>query len=1463
MNTQEKHQFEPVLPQAHDDPTLSKPPIFFNRTADKGMIKRLIAWFLVHYGLADTVSMIEDLKQVGFQYATRAGISLGIEDLRIPPTKPRLLQEAHREINRMEFRYQQGYVSLVERFQKVIDTWNGTSELLKDDVVENFLATDPLNPVYMMAFSGARGNLSQVRQLVGMRGLMSNPQGEIIDLPIRSNFREGLTVTEYIISCYGARKGLVDTALRTANSGYLTRRLVDVAQDIVIRMTSCSPSAYPLISFTKSGKEVVYPLEERLLGRVLAIGAFNQEGELISGPDTAISQEIAVQLMDCDPKEILVRSVLLCKSKRGLCRLCYGWNLGTGTIVSIGEAVGIIAAQSIGEPGTQLTMRTFHTGGVFAGGVTNEIRAPHAGLVHYPRPIHPKWVRTRHGQFGILISEKIEIIFEHESKKTIQVFDAGTVLTIHEGEKVHTNQLIGEIPAHGTLVTGWRSLKSGVDGEVRFDELELLKQRPRSDRTSPVRLDPRVCNKAHLWILQGHVNTFEMPIQLVANIGDKVEKDSIVSTTKQVVSEEGRIIYRYDEKRGKEQTIITHAFGSVQFDGVDAWLPTKSQGIKQSIRTTGGKLSISSQGMTLSATKIKQEGIGSFDWPALAEPSIEEDEELEEAYKKTKDPIIQPTPYPLQYCVLPEQKYVIQAQEGWIISVLGGQSVGASQSLATYVDSQWEVEQGQLSIRSIEYRVHDQSWIQVITPSLVEIESGRGSYHLMAKAGWIIPISTKIRCKDYRLISGSILLGKWSLPISRFAVEQAASYPAILIRPIHTYPVYPTTIWDETINWQRGIASIGSNDWHPRCIAPTYQAPSYVESFKGRQTFTGEEKQEGNKPVEITSKNRRKSAANSSHETRMTQNRTWPIVLADTRIQKGASPIQIEWTWPHAKNPWISPNHGAIAGHIRFVNMTILDSSSISTKQELDHREAQVIPTTQTVSGVHRLTPLLEKTVFSQDDGEIQRMLPFSRALVKPVRTNRSKTRRNASGKTQVKAQARSQAKARSVRLKLKETVKTRSQEKFTNEMKKQLAKSSEGNKGFQIRQALFPKKLIRLMVVLRPVDIMTFATYGARVCIPLGAMIYQGEELFEGASTPISGQLIEIRRDRVTLRIGQPYRVGWQSRLMVTRDQIVKAEKVLAHLLYFKTKTGDIVQGLPKIEEILEARRKKGNEIIRSNLQDFVQQFYQDNLDEGFSRKYASTRTMRAMQVLILRRVQLVYRSQGVQISDKHLEIISLRMTSRVLVEKAYGTGILPGEIIEKRRADMLNQGRTRIRYCPIVLGITKASLTTKGFISSASFQETTRVLTQAVLQGKSDWLLGLKENVILGRLIPAGVGIYGHWVGPHEFNIKQMLKLWVLPPIITGQSTMRAMFHSTTRYWQDLEAVMESPNKLYPVTPYKCYPDTQHLAGLSIWMPEFEFRRFETFTEEEMVAAESLFTAHPNCHARRINNKQLNSLI
>jgi len=377
---------------------------FFNQCFDKNRLKNFVLWFLLQYGEHKTIQLVEQLKNVGFNYASKAGISLGIDDLRVPPKKGELIYEAEKQTYLTLNQYNRGEITGVERFQRLIDTWHRTSETLKQEVINHFEATDILNPVYMMAFSGARGNISQVRQLVGMRGLMADPQGQILDFPIRSNFREGLTLTEYIISSYGARKGIVDTALRTANAGYLTRRLVDVAQHVIISNFDCGTRRGIFLTNMKEGNKTIITLTQRLVGRILA-----RDLTVVSSQKTISNykrnEEITLDLaFEIGKKfeKVFVRSPLTCETPKLICQLCYGWSLAQGNLVSIGEAVGVVAAQSIGEPGTQLTMRTFHTGGVFSGDVSDQIRAPFNGFIEYISAIPGTLIRTPEGKIAFL-----------------------------------------------------------------------------------------------------------------------------------------------------------------------------------------------------------------------------------------------------------------------------------------------------------------------------------------------------------------------------------------------------------------------------------------------------------------------------------------------------------------------------------------------------------------------------------------------------------------------------------------------------------------------------------------------------------------------------------------------------------------------------------------------------------------------------------------------------------------------------------------------------------------------------------------------------------------------------------------------------------------------------------------------------------------------------------------------------
>ncbi len=393
-------------------------------------------------GAPGAAKIIDKMKEAGFKYATKGGVTIGICDIVIPERKKDILREADAEVELVKSHYNRGLMTDDERYQKVTDRWTKAT----DDLTEELMVTlKEDNPVYMMATSGARGNKQQIRQLAGMRGLMADPSGRIIDLPIRANFREGLTVLEYFISTHGARKGLADTALRTADSGYLTRRLVDVSQDVIVREDDCGTTDGAFVADIREGRQLIKPLFDRIVGRIsLKDVVHPQTGEVIVPADTFIDETLAQKVILAEIPKVEIRSVIACKSKHGVCVKCYGRNLATSRLVDVGEAVGIIAAQSIGEPGTQLTMRTFHTGGVAGDDIT-------AGL---PRVEELFEARKPKGK-GILAEAAGEIeIVDLDDKKDITIITEDgerRTVTVHYGARLKVAN--GDVVVAGTPLT--------------------------------------------------------------------------------------------------------------------------------------------------------------------------------------------------------------------------------------------------------------------------------------------------------------------------------------------------------------------------------------------------------------------------------------------------------------------------------------------------------------------------------------------------------------------------------------------------------------------------------------------------------------------------------------------------------------------------------------------------------------------------------------------------------------------------------------------------------------------------------------------------------------------------------------------------------------------------------------------------------------------------------------------------
>src|SRR5437868_5797445 len=471
---------------------------FINGLLKKKGLSQLVHYCYLKFGLSITVTMLDQVKALGFLYATRAGISIGIDDMIVPSEKAGLVRAAEKQVIEVVQQYQEGAITQGERYNKIIEIWSKVTERVSEEMFKTMEEDDTtgryLNPIYIMADSGARGSKQQIRQLSGMRGLMAKPSGEIIEQPITANFREGLDVLQYFISTHGARKGLADTALKTADSGYLTRRLVDVAQDVIISENDCGTTEGIYVEPIIESGEIIEPLRDRIVGRVALEDQKDYEGNVIVAVNHEITEDLAAAIQAAGIERVKIRSVLTCESKRGVCQLCYGRNLATGRLVERGEAVGIISAQSIGEPGTQLTMRTFHIGGTATGSSEQSKQDAKAG--GFVKFLNIATVRNAKGELIAMNRSGIIAILDDKGreKERYQVVYGAKIL-FADGAKVKTNQILLEWDPYTfsilTEVSGvvhFKDLNEGLTMQEQVDEITGRSQWVVMDSTDEKRI---------------------------------------------------------------------------------------------------------------------------------------------------------------------------------------------------------------------------------------------------------------------------------------------------------------------------------------------------------------------------------------------------------------------------------------------------------------------------------------------------------------------------------------------------------------------------------------------------------------------------------------------------------------------------------------------------------------------------------------------------------------------------------------------------------------------------------------------------------------------------------------------------------------------------------------------------------------------------------------------------------------
>jgi DNA-directed RNA polymerase subunit beta' len=1224
-------------------------PPFRNRVIDKKALRNLVAWAYKHHGTAATAAMADELKDLGFHYATQAAVSISVDDLRIPDDKTTLLAEAEQQITETEERYRLGEITEVERHTKVIDTWTETNERLVAAVRRNFNEKEPLNSVWMMANSGARGNMSQVRQLVGMRGLMANPQGEIIDLPIRTNFREGLTVTEYVISSYGARKGLVDTALRTADSGYLTRRLVDVAQDVIVREDDCGTTRGIVIDADERGG-----FGSKLVGRLAAEPIVAADGTILAARDSEIDPPLSRRIEAAGVRSVLARSPLTCEASRSVCRKCYGWALAHNELVDLGEAVGIIAAQSIGEPGTQLTMRTFHTGGVSTA-ETGVVRSLLEGVVEFDAKARLRSHRTPHGVEAHLAETDFMLTVKPSGSGKPQKLDitSGSILFVNDGESVPADTTLAQISSGAqvkkSVEKATKDVICDLAGQVRFED--VIQPREVTDRQGNI--THKAQRLGRLWVLSGDV--YNLP----PNALPVVATNTAVST--------GEVL--------AESRLQSEFGGAVRL--------RESAGDSREVQIVTASL-------TLKDCKLVGESTHSGEiW-----------------HLEGKDNI----------------RYLLKTQPG--------SKIGSGEVIAELADDRFRTQTGG-TVR--------------FAPGLA-IKKARSAKHgyEVSKGGTLlwIPQETHEINKDISLLM--IEDGQW--------IEAGTE----VVKDIFSQTAGIVTVTQKNDILREIIVRSGDL----RQISDSKILSRYDD---GRMVNPGEEIAPG-------------LVAEAMH-----------FVESVETPQGGAlllRPVE-EYAIPDA----------AHLPELASVRQNGGPALTLRATQRLTYKDGELI---KSVDGVELLrTQLILETVDTT---------PQMTVDVEAVADKRAKTIE------------RLQLVILETLLVRRDTLSDASHGSTHTELQVEDGDSVKRGDVVATTQILckedgvvqLPEPLagepIRRLIVERSTDTRRLDLGGATPLVSVGQRLVDGDSLADGMASPCCGQVEAIDGDGLIIRLGRPYMVSPDSVLHVRDGELVQRGDGLALLVFERQKTGDIVQGLPRIEELLEARRprdsavlcrKPGSVEIKQGEEDdsitvsvteadeqvseypillgrtvmvsdgqqvragdlltdgpinpheLLECFFED-LRSRKPTMEAAQEAISKLQFRMVTEVQNVYKSQGVSISDKHIEVIVRQMTSKVRVEDAGDTTLLPGELIELRQVEQVNSaiavtGGAPAEFTPVLLGITKASLNTDSFISAASFQETTRVLTEAAIEGKSDWLRGLKENVIIGRLIPAGTGFGG----------------------------------------------------------------------------------------------------------------------
>ena len=1322
---------------------------FQNCQIAKKDISGLIKKVYNGYDLTVVGQTLDNLKALGFKYATTSGVTISIKDLIDPPKKLALIEQAENKVAELQARYEKGEITRDEKKQQQVEVWTKTTE----NVTDNLKATlkedakdGEYNSVYMMAYSGARGNWDQMRQLAGMRGLMSNPKGEIMPFPIKANFREGLKMSEYFISTYGARKGLVDTALRTADSGYLTRRLVDVAHDVVITCEDCGSENGVEVSAIRQNRtpnnvmidDIMASISERIAGRVLAKTVINPEtgkaleislngetivceaglyctdniakaiedhceivlpieklttdficseqivdpvsNKLILRPDRPFNDYVLERMRECGYKEckcrgkIIMRSPLTCRSKSGICQKCYGADLATGRLVDVGEAVGVIAAQSIGEPGTQLTMRTFHTGGV-AFAQRSFIKSRTAGKADF-RTLKIEEVTDRskfeitNGQdtpdsneFGsdskhVVVGGYLTIIDKNKRKDTLQI-PLGSEMAIKDGDMVTPGKEVAEYSPNLTF--------TGVSGETLFEDVEVRDGMVVSENA----VIKVVTNEFDA--KEGEFRIEKYPIPQGAVL--KVDDGEIVLA--------GNILA---ENSGQSHAAIARSNGIVKWEGIK---------IKNN-------------------QVISDNGIV-FIFPTDGKDSVRVEYPLPKSVKEAKDATLKSCGLILNVKngdeVVEDQKLlsVISECDGTVALSSGGTKIAVTKEALEEYEFKGEMK------AAIDEKGKTLALVAPIS-GVVNVITEKGTANKIVDRKRVI-VKQEI---EYYVPRGVILRPKENCRIANGGdVEEGGEL---------TSKLFIQAEIDGTVEITKIKSDVRVN-LITEDFAPVIKGAVLSKAAVNRETDE----------VMIEAG----TVVDDDLLAIIEENRG---ALRELYIQKGEQLAVNVIGEDDLKAQYPVP----VGAQLDVVNGQVVKAGD-KLVSEVAPMVSDINGKVNYIYGYNRIIgeEIIEKVLVYSG---VEFSYPANLSIKFPSTVNKDEDLTLAP---------------------------------IPFETYEQTEDESDGTPGIRITQRVVHEKKYSI----------------TKEMVSSGALVVEdGEEVKEGQLLAVlkaankgvvlldhdfskEGKLKSAIKS-IIVQPGESHQIIDGAELRVEDGAKVKKGEILAKWGASARKTTDIVQGLPRVAELFEVRKPKkeaviaedsgvvhitGNSITIKDPKTGVEKPVRiqvgsadilvhdgeyveagDQISDGkvFSKKLVKVVGLPVVRRYMMDEIQRVYRDQGVTINDKHIEIIVRQMLRKVTITEAGDSNFLQNESVNVRRFEdkvqsLVEKGKVPPEGAPMIQGITKASLTTDSFISAASFQETTRVLTKAAIKSKVDYLKGLKENLIIGKLIPAGTGL------------------------------------------------------------------------------------------------------------------------